>query len=254
MYLFISFLVFLVLFSIPSGESTFVPASSSDSSAHTTDGVRVIQETRRRDSTEQQVDSGITRISISTERGFVSSRDTSIEAYLKGQQALPKDQRDNAIRRYILKKFILVNEYGRKHPDSFGREIKSSFRHSIPQMFFISIPIFAFLLYLLYIRRRQAFYYVSHGIFSIHFYCAAYVFFLVFSLIGWAAGRVNIFQALAVLVTLFYLYKAMRKFYKQRRAKTVFKFLLLTLVMSFFLSVLWTLFFVNSLLKVPTAH
>jgi hypothetical protein len=254
MYLFISFLVFLVLFSLPSGESTFVPSNSNDSSAQVTNGVRVIRETERADSTRLPEDPGASRISISTDRGFVSTRDTSIEAYLERQRSLPESQRDNSIRRYIIKKFILVNEYGRKHPDTFGDEIMSRFRRSIPQLFFISIPIFAFLLYLLYVRRRQAFYYVSHGIFSIHFYCAAYVFFLVFSLIGWAADRINHFQVLAALVTLFYLYKAMRKFYKQRRAKTVFKYLVLTFVMFFLLGILTALFLVNSLFKVPTAH
>ena len=254
MYLFISFLVFLVVFSLPRPASAPVRVSTQDSLQQITDSEVSAQERSRADSAAKQTIARADEIRFTTKKGFVTSRDTNIEAYLERQQHLPESERDHFIRRHFVKKVILVNEYARKHPHTFGPEILSRFRHSLPQMFFVSIPFFAFLLYLLYIRRRRAFYYVSHGIFSIHFYCAAYMFFLGFSLIGWVVGRPLLFQGFAAIVSFFYLYMAMRRFYKQSRAKTVLKYLVLTFVMVFFLTILSGVFLINSLFEVPSGH
>jgi hypothetical protein len=125
--------------------------------------------------------------------------------------------------------------------------------HSLPQMFFISLPLFALLLKLLYFRRKQ-FYYVSHGIFSIHFY----IFIFIAMLVMFGLGKMNeglhwkiitITEVVLGCSLLFYLYKAMRNFYQQRRAKTIFKFLLLCFSFFIVLTLLFIVFVFFSLFK-----
>jgi len=99
-------------------------------------------------------------------------------------------------------------------------------------MLFVSLPLFALLLKLVYWRRKQ-FYYADHGVFAIHLY--------IFSFILLAAvfaldklddlihnSLIGVVMFVLVLTLFFYLYKAMRNFYGQKRGKTFLKFLLLS--------------------------
>ena len=126
--------------------------------------------------------------------------------------------------------------------------------HSFPQMLFISLPIFALVLQLLYVRRKN-YYYANHAIFSVHLY--VFVFIVLLLIMGLAGIRnymhwnwINLFIAFCVGYIFFYQYKAMRKFYMQRRAKTIFKFLLLNLAMFFVIGLLFIVFALFSLLKI----
>ena len=99
--------------------------------------------------------------------------------------------------------------------------------HSLPQMLFVLLPLFAFILKLIYIRRKQ-FYYVDHIIFTIHLYVFIFLVMLVTfgiskmrSLLHW--DWLSFLSAIFVLSIFFYFYKALRNFYKQRRAKTILK-------------------------------
>lgn len=162
-------------------------------------------------------------------------------------------KKHNWLERQFIYKNIEINEKfkGRKG------EIFSSFAeillHSVPQMLFILLPLFAFILKLLYIRRRE-YYYVNHGIFSIHFYIFSFIAMLViFGLsklndtLHW--GAITIIQSLIGFGILFYLYKAMRNFYQQRRAKTIIKFLILYLLLFLTIALLFAIFILFSLFK-----
>jgi hypothetical protein len=133
------------------------------------------------------------------------------------------------------------------------KDFQNIFLHSLPQIFFILLPIFAFILKLLYIRRKE-FYYVNHGIFSIHFYIFWFISMLIlFGLgelnakLGW--GLITFIQVLIGFGILFYLYKAMRNFYRQRRAKTVFKFMILCFSLFITIMLLFLIFIFYSLYK-----
>ncbi len=109
--------------------------------------------------------------------------------------------------------------------------------HNSPKLLFISLPLFALILKLLYIRRKQ-FYYVDHGIFSVHLYIFSFLILLVYFGIGGLHDKTgwNPLQWLNTVILiypLFYYYKAMRRFYGQDRARTIFKYLLL-FILSFF--------------------
>ena len=105
------------------------------------------------------------------------------------------------------------------------------FMHSLPQMLFVLLPLFALILKLVYVRRKQ-FYYVDHIIFTIHLYI--FIFLVMLITFGISKLRsflhwewLKYFVLIFILSIFFYFYKALRNFYKQRRAKTILKYFIL---------------------------
>ena len=156
-------------------------------------------------------------------------------------------------RKLVYKQIELDERYQRD-----GNKILASFinalMHSFPQMLFISLPLFALILKLLYIRRKE-YYYASHVIFSIHLY--VFVFILLLSLIGLSQVEhyfdwnwINILLFIGAMYIFYYQYKAMCNFYRQGRGKTILKFLLLNFTMMVLISLLFTIFSLLSLLKI----
>lgn len=147
-------------------------------------------------------------------------------------------------------------ELNEKYQNEGGKAVKDYVNillHSLPQMLFILLPLFAFILKMLYIRRKS-YYYVNHSIFSIHFYIFSFITMLfIFALnklndeLNWSA--INYIELISVLGIFFYLYKAMRKFYQQRRAKTIFKFFVLCFSLFLTMSFLFLIFIFYSLYK-----
>jgi Protein of unknown function (DUF3667) len=159
---------------------------------------------------------------------------TSIEQYEKYQAKLPEKQRDGWIESKFIKRQILIDKKYRYEEGAFLKVLMDKFLHSLPQMFFITLPIFAFILQLLYIRRKE-FYYTDHGIFSIYHFIAVFIIWIFILLIGKLQSALHweflryVILALTVGI-LFYLYKSMRNFYQQSRAKTILKFILLCII------------------------
>jgi hypothetical protein len=165
------------------------------------------------------------------EHSKMKTKYRSFAAYDSAQRLLPAADRDGWYqRKYVAKKIEIVN---RVNADSgvFFKELFSNFIHSFPKILFISLPVFALLLKLLYVRRKQ-FYYVDHGIFAVHQFIFTFLVLLVyFSVIklyedtGWSWLQWVI--AAIVIYPFVYFYKAMRRFYGQRRGKTILKYILL---------------------------
>ena len=139
--------------------------------------------------------------------------------------------KDSWIKRMFTYKGIELNE---KYGNSKSRgvaEIIGKIQHAIPQMLFVLLPLFALLLKLLYIRRKN-FYYTDHAIFTIHFYIFIFLVMLpIFVLIkiqnDTGASWISYVNLVLLAGVFFYLYKAMRNFYRQSRVKTILKYLLL---------------------------
>jgi Protein of unknown function (DUF3667) len=148
------------------------------------------------------------------------------------QNALPDSVRDGWLERRVLKKVIDINNKYRGNPQEALDKLGESILHRLPYMLFVSLPLFALILRLVYIKRRwrSQFYIADHGVFTIHLYIFSFILLIaVFSfgalrdITGWNFLNVLIF--ILFLVLPFYLYKAMRYFYGQRRGKTFLKFL-----------------------------
>jgi len=155
-------------------------------------------------------------------------------------------------RTFTYKLIDLNNKYNGRKLDAF-RDFKELLLHSLPQLLFLSLPLLAMILKLVYIRRKE-FYYVSHGIFSLHLYIFIFIaLLLIFCLdslngmLGWRAISWLIF--FLYLGMFFYEYKAMRNFYMQRRAKTMIKFILVNILFLIVLCLLFTTFVLFSFFK-----
>jgi hypothetical protein len=162
-------------------------------------------------------------------------------------------KKHNWFERQMIYKNIEINEKFKGRKGEIFTTFSNILLHSLPQMFFILLPLFALLLKLLYIRRKN-YYYVNHGIFSIHFYIFSFIAMLVMfafnklnSQLHWTI--ITIAETIIGFGIFFYLYKAMRKFYLQRRAKTIIKFLLLCFLLLVICTLLFVVFVFFSLFK-----
>lgn len=180
---------------------------------------------------------------------FEDSRDSLFTTKLQYDSLVSVGKiKDGWIQRWIQhKKFEIREKYG-SDGKRFLKDIIESFLHSFPQILFVSLPLVALLLKLQYIRRKQ-FYYVSHAVFTLHFY----IFFFIMMLLSMGVGGLfsgtlsNILRVCITILIGFYLYKAMRKFYRQNRFKTVLKYFLF--LMGFFLIIvfLFAVFLIKSI-------
>ena len=169
------------------------------------------------------------------------------EEYDSIQNNLQPPQRDGWFKRRLIKKAFEINDKYRENPNGLMKEFGESILHRLPYMLFVTLPLFALILKLLYIRRKQ-FYYADHGAFTIHFYIFSFLLLLlIFSLSALRDAThwnfINVINLLFYLAWFFYLYKAMRNFYQQKRFKTFMKFILVTFC-SFIMMLIVFVFFI----------
>ena len=100
------------------------------------------------------------------------------------------------------------------------------FVNKLPFIIFFYLPVFALFIWLLYARR--AFNYMEHLIFAFHIQTTFFIIYALALLLNYVFE--NWVFTIANLVFPFYLYKAMRNFYNQRRVKTIVKFALLNFI------------------------
>jgi hypothetical protein len=160
---------------------------------------------------------------------------STVESYDSAQKALPAEKRDGWIKHKLSRRQIEISAQFEENPGGTIKELLNHFMHNFPKILFISLPLFALVLNLLYFKKKN-FYYVDHGIFSIHLYIFSFLLLLIvfgsselYSVVHWKL--ISWFQFALWVYALIYYYKAMRLFYGQRRGKTILKYLLL-----FFLS------------------
>ncbi len=162
------------------------------------------------------------------------------------QQTLPVDKRDGwIIHRFTTKEQALKEKYaGNKR--MMWEALAEKFMHYFPQVLFVSLPIVALLLQLLFYRHKK-FYYADHIIFTVHLYCGLFI--LMFLRISVSKGKalpymhwLKYFTVLLIAYTFWYLYKSMRNFYQQGRAKTIVKFSLLLFSSVFVMAFLFLVF------------
>jgi hypothetical protein len=176
----------------------------------------------------------------------------SVAYYDSVQKTLPEQQRDGWFVAAIKRREIRLDERFREQGSSVVfRELLDKFLHSFPQLLFVSLPLVALILQLLYIRRRNQFYYVNHGIFLIHIYIYSFInllLFFAFEKIDDAldSSWMAIPKTLLVLHAIWYVYKAMRNFYGQGRFKTFVKFMLLNIFTLVIVNLLFAVFFILS--------
>lgn len=185
-------------------------------------------------------------------KGFLSgSKYATPEEY---KEALEKGiEKDSWIESVFISRQIELNQKYKGNNKLILNEVISSFMHRFPQMLFVSLPLFALFLKWMYYRKRS-YYFVSHAIFSIHYYI--FIFIVLLATIGLNKLQeiphlswLNWIIGLLTVIIFFYGYKAMRNFYQQSRSKTVLKFFLLLMYFLFVVLLIFIGFFIFSFLK-----
>ncbi|HTR29511.1 MAG TPA: DUF3667 domain-containing protein [Puia sp.] len=181
------------------------------------------------------------------------------EAYDSSQRAMPDSLRDGWLERRMMHKIIAANIEFRRDSRAYIAHVAENIMHSIPKVLFVSLPLFALILYLMYFRRRKTYYYVDHGIFTIHLYCATFILtmaaILIFQLahavgVGWVKVIAGILIFALCVYIVIYLYKAMRGFYRQGRFKTFAKYCLVCLLSFIINSIIFVIFILLSVVSV----
>jgi hypothetical protein len=110
----------------------------------------------------------------------------------------------------------------RIHADN-GRSLMEAFLHNVPRAMFVFLPLLAGIMMLLYWRPRH--YYVEHLLFYVHNHANVFLVFGVLLLLERLLPRLSGWLNFAVFVYLvWYVFRAMRVFYRQGRALTLAKF------------------------------
>ena len=184
-------------------------------------------------------------------RGLFSSSGNykTAEVYDSAEHALPVSERDGWFVCRLIKKGIYINEKYGENPDEALKKLGENILHRLPYMLFVSLPLFAFILRLVYIRRKQ-FYFADHGVFTIHLYIFTFLMLLLVFSIGKLndllhTGLIGIPMSLLFIWLFIYLFKAMRNFYGQGRGKTFLKYLFVafwSLIMMLILLILFMFF------------
>ncbi len=235
MYVFISFVFFLLFFSLsdadePSNlikvsgdkegkganiqhvDSVMNAISSNDSTLNTVlpglgDSIKSAVEKKR--------NNGDGKIKLSP------SDYDSVREYDSAQQALPEGKRDGWLTRKFTIRGIELNQKYKGNMQGFAKDFGKAFMENFSKILFFLLPVFALILKLLYIRRD--YFYSEHLVFSIYYYNFFYLagsFFMAFNLfpsLDWVATIIGFWIFVYLLV-------AMKRMYGQSWRKTIFKY------------------------------
>ncbi len=178
----------------------------------------------------------------------------TVAEYNAAQLKLPVSKRANWLESSIEKKSIEINQKYNRDKFKIGKALLEQFEHYFSRMLYISLPIFALFLWVLY-RRNKNHYFVDHLIFSIHIYCAFFIFLFTVKLINLITEFLfhktfEIVAGITPFVLFFYLYKSLRNHFNQSRAKTVLKFFILNILTMLLMVVLMSAFILLSLFNI----
>lgn len=257
MYVFISFVFFLIFFSIPDE----IDLDDDDNVKINLDrnALRKMNE----DLTEAQVDSIFSSLPFkkgdSSKRAFspalidslkknstnreedddnwFGSDDKthkSVESYDSAQNALAPEKQDNWLERRIVIRTIELNHKYKDDYRQFGKDFWNLLKDNFSKILFWLLPFFALLLKLLYVRRD--YYYSEHLVMTIYYYN----FFYLAGSIVMLVDLVPWLEWLGTLISfwiVFYLLFAMKRMYNQSWRKTIAKYVIFSSVFFFLLMV-----------------
>ncbi len=181
-------------------------------------------------------------------------RAKTLAEFDSAQNALPPAERNGYIENKLKRQVVYLEEKYDGNYKEISKAVIDKFLHSIPSLLFISLPLFAFVLFLLY-SRRKTYFYSDHLVYTLHVYCAFFILILAALILSAAAGYIykpanEWVRSIFGLIVLFYWYKSIRHFYGQSRAKSILKFILLWLINFILLMTLFIGFFIFSAMSI----
>lgn len=171
------------------------------------------------------------KYSLSADIDSLLHKNVTPEQYLAEQKMLPKSKKAGYFKRILTLKLLKINLQGEEGRTEFFKKLTETFFHNIPKMLFFLLPVFALLLKLLYFRRKQ-FYFVDHAILSLHYFCLIFLLLIFSNFILDNIFGTEFFGKLAVTWIFLYLFIAMKRIYGQSWMKTFGKYILLGFLFS----------------------
>lgn len=223
MYVFISFVFFLLLSVLPNDDlkKSMVKADFSDEE----------KKEAVKDSIKSMVDSIKTVSKKNKKSDFTIIGDHKTRgSYDSAQAALAPEKRDGWLMKNLTLRSIEINEKYNGKSEEFINDFRDAFFDNFSKVLFWLLPFFALLLKLLYVRRD--YFYSEHLVFSIYYYNFFYfagslqVIVSALPVWEWASTFVGYWIVL-------YLLFAMKRMYQQSWGKTILKYILF--LFSFFI-------------------
>jgi hypothetical protein len=147
-------------------------------------------------------------------------------------------------------------QYQKRYGDdskAFFGDFSDTFMHKLPYVLFVSLPVFALILKLLYLRRKE-YLYADHVVFTLYHFILSFILLLLFfsidqleASLDW--GFLNYLGAVIIISIAVFLFRGMKRFYGQGKGKTFIKFALLNLLGLISLLVIMILFIVLSFIQ-----
>lgn len=145
----------------------------------------------------------------------------TVKEYDSVQGALPDSARDKGFLRWIIRTNVrLKSKYGSRSQV----EVSENFDHSVPKLMFFLLPLFAWFVYIFHSRKK--FYYTQHVIFTIQFHSFAFLLFLIVTILDWILIKTRIGDSLelaSIAIVLFYLTIALKNTYNQSLFSSIIK-------------------------------
>lgn len=145
---------------------------------------------------------------------------SSVEQYDSVQRTKPEAERDGWVTRTLERRGIAINKKYNGRMDKFSEDISQGLADNFSKILFWMLPFFALVFKLLYVRRD--YYYSEHLVFSVYYYD----FFFLAGSIYLLAAQINDGWLTTVVGFWMYLYLlfAMKRVYRQGWGKTILKF------------------------------
>jgi hypothetical protein len=190
-------------------------------------------------------------LTITDKAGVMRSFEDT-EAYFNHQDSLPADRRDGLLTRFLNSKQIKWSKKFSEDQAGALAELIDIFIKGFSNVAFLSLPALAFILYLIFIRRRN-FGYVHHTIFLLHLYVFYFIMVMLNFLLkspaeieGW--GFMHFPAALVILWIIYYGYRAFVNFYQLSAKRALLNYLLFLFFGFIMLSVVYIGYFLASVL------
>jgi hypothetical protein len=253
MYVFISFVFFLIYFSLPDNDPIDLKMDKED-----------IEEVRK-DMTQYGLDTlaqfkglsdSLIAVLAPTINDSLSRRGNnavtfgdykSLEEYDSIQLSKSPDDRDGWFLRKVRIRSLELNQKFKGRESEFIKEFGQLTKENFSKVAFWLLPFFALLLKLLYVRRD--FYYSEHLVLTIYYYNFFFLAGSVILLVELIPGIGFVGTILSFWVYFYFLF-AMKHMYKQGWGRTVLKFLTFSVLFSLLMGIGFTIMVVSLLLVI----
>jgi hypothetical protein len=153
--------------------------------------------------------------------------------YLKDQSKLPVANRDTEWEQKLVKQAYSVGkEYG--NSEALIKALADTIMHKLSTILFIALPLLAFILQLVFIRRK-GYFYMHHGIFVLHVATSLFLVLWVTNLLGVLelalhASWIHVISSVLVWSWIVYYFVSFKRFYQLSTGKASIYFIAATML------------------------